>query len=220
MEEVISLKARLIIGIVIGTFGVLSLAASACTFQFNYAAIEAPIGTVGEVGVRVQKTHNNCTLSSMDDYRLEGSGIQILGATAWEDLGGGLYEKWLQISLSQVGEGSLKISKTCTKEGYQEKILPVTTLTSEASDAVWSQAWNGIYPLEATENVISDTGTPAVLEGTLTVGSLTVTLPQDVQLPDSLPLTVRLYAVDSRGDTAPLLLVGEDMFFRFDHLAH
>ncbi len=218
MEEVISLKARLITGIVIGTFGVLSLAASACTFQFNYAAIEAPIGTVGEVGIRVQKTHNNCTLSSMDEYLLEGSGIQILGATAWEDLGGGLYEKWLQISLSQVGEGSLKISKTCTKEGYQEKILPVTTLTSDSSDALWAQAWNGIYPLEATNTVVSDTGTPTLHEGMLTVGNLSVMLPQDVQLPDSLPLTVRLYALGSTGDAAPLLLVGEDLFFRFDHL--
>jgi len=218
MEEVISLKARLIIGIVIGTFGVLSLAASACTFEFNYAAIEAPIGTVGEVGVRVQKTHNNCTLSSMDDYLLEGSGIQILGATAWEDLGGGLYEKWLQISLSEVGDGSLKISKTCTKEGYEEKILPIVTLASDSSDAIWTLAWNGTYPFEESGAVLNDVGTPALHDGVLTVGALSVTVPTNLQMPDILPNSVRLYALDSAEDLTPLLLVGEDVFIRFDHL--
>ena len=82
-----------------------AISASACTFYFNYESIAAPIGTVGEVGLRVQKTHAKCTLSSMDDYAIDGEGIQILGETAWEDLGGNLFEKWVQVSLSEEGEG-------------------------------------------------------------------------------------------------------------------
>ena len=120
------------------TFAVLSLlalfavSASACDFYFNYESISAPIGTVGDVGVRVQKTHAKCTLSSMDDYMIDGEGIQILGETAWEDLGGDLYEKWVQISLSEEGDGFLRISKTCTKEGYQEEVLPITSLAPDS----------------------------------------------------------------------------------------
>ena len=62
-----------------------TLSASACEFYFSYESISAPIGTVGEIGIRVQKTHAKCTLSSMDDYAIDGEGIQILGETAWED---------------------------------------------------------------------------------------------------------------------------------------
>ena len=32
--------------------------AMACEFLFNYEEIAAPLSTVGEIGVRVQKTHN------------------------------------------------------------------------------------------------------------------------------------------------------------------
>ena len=128
----------------------LSLGVSACSFQFSYQSISAPLGTVGDVGIQVQKTHNNCVLSSMDEYLIEGRGVQILGETVWEDLGGGLYEKWVQLSLATLGDGSLTISKTCIKDGYEEKVLPILTQSAEAADAVWMLAWNGTYPFEAT----------------------------------------------------------------------
>ena len=40
-----------------------SVVGAACDFSFNYEQITAPVGTVGEIGVRVQKTHNNCTMA-------------------------------------------------------------------------------------------------------------------------------------------------------------
>jgi hypothetical protein len=212
------LKTRSAAWIALGLLALLSLTASACSFQFSYASIQAPIGTVGEVGIQVQKTHNNCTLSSMDEYNIDGSGIQILGETAWEDKGGGLYEKWLQVSLSALGTGNLKISKTCTKDGYEEAILPISTLVSDSGDGVWTQAWNGTYPFDEPGDVRSSLGTAIIENGVLIVGELTVSLPSTLRLPEDLPDSVRLFALYSAGEALPLLLVGEDVFFRFDHL--
>lgn len=196
----------------------LSLGVSACSFQFSYQSISAPLGTVGDVGIQVQKTHNNCVLSSMDEYLIEGRGVQILGETVWEDLGGGLYEKWVQLSLATLGDGSLTISKTCIKDGYEEKVLPILTQSAEAADAVWMLAWNGTYPFEATGDILSVVGTPVLADDVLTVGSVSVVLPVDVELPQSLPNSVRLFTLQTSGGVSALLLVGEGFFVRFDHL--
>jgi len=194
-----------------------TLTASACEFYFSYESISAPIGTVGEIGIRVQKTHANCTLSSKDDYVIDGEGIQILGGTAWEDLGGSLYEKWVQVSLSQEGDGFLRISKTCTKEGYEEKVLPISTLAPD-EDAVWTLAWNGEYPFESPGDVASVLDVVTVGDGSLEVAGRTLALPEGAVLPDELPESVRVFYVEIAGQPVALLLVGDGMFVRFDHL--
>ena len=194
-----------------------ALSVGACTFYFNYESISAPIGTVGEIGIRVQKTHAQCTLSSMDEYVIDGEGIQILGETAWEDLGGGLYEKWVQVSLSREGDGTLRISKTCTKEGYEEKVLPITVLPPD-EDAVWTSAWEGEYPFESSEDVVSVLDVVMVGEGSLEVAGRTLALPEGAVLPSELPATVRVFYAEIAGQPVALLLVGDGMFVRFDHL--
>lgn len=119
---------RLIFSLVLCLMGmtIVSFPALACEFTFNYDRIEAPIGTVGEIGVRVEKTHPRCTMDDSLDYQFDWEGIQILGETDWEEIGPQLYEKWFQVSLSSIGEGFLKISKDCSKEGYEEAVLPIT----------------------------------------------------------------------------------------------
>ena len=195
----------------------LAVSASACDFYFSYESISAPIGTVGEVGIQVQKTHAKCTLSSMDDYVIDGEGIQILGETAWEDLGGNLYEKWVQISLSEEGDGFLRISKTCTKEGYEERVLPITVLAPDES-AVWTVAWDGEYPFEASADVVSVLASAGVSDGSLEVDGLALTLPDGAVLPNDLPESVRVFYAEIEGRSVALLLVGEGLFVRFDHL--
>jgi len=46
-----------------------SLPALACEFTFSYDRIEAPIGTVGEIGVRIEETHKRCTMDGPFDYQ-------------------------------------------------------------------------------------------------------------------------------------------------------
>jgi hypothetical protein len=195
-----------------------SVGASACTYTFSYDSIAAPIGTVGDIGIRVQKTHNNCTLSSMDEYAIEGQGIQILGETSWEYLGSNVYEKWVQVSLSEVGDGTLKISKTCTKEGYEEKLLPIAILPAEQDDGLWATAWAGTYPFDDPSGVVSVLGAPAVQDGRLMVDGVAVILPSSVVVPEVLPATVRLFTTQFDGETIALLLVGDGLFLRLDHL--
>lgn len=102
-----------------------SSSALACDFYFNYEKIKAPVGTTGEVGVQVVKTHNRCTMEDPLGYSFDGENIQILAETEWEKVDSNVYQKWLRITLTSPGEGFLRISATCSKEGYQEAILPV-----------------------------------------------------------------------------------------------
>ena len=202
------------IGLLLGAFAV-----SACDFTFNYDAITAPVGTVGEVGVRVQKTHNNCTMADQFDYQFAWENLQILGETPWEEVGPQLYEKWFKVSLSAPGEGFLKISKTCSKEGYEEAILPVT-VTEGAADGSFLQALSGTYPFELAADLSVETIVGAVhLAGELlTIGDLQVLLPT---IPIGLEGYIgeaRLYYTSGEERTEPLLLVSEDFLYRFDHL--
>lgn len=204
-----------LIGLFFGAFAV-----SACDFAFNYDEITAPVGTVGEIGVRVQKTHNNCTMTDQFDYQFAWENLQILGETPWEEVGPQLYEKWFKVSLSASGEGFLKISKTCSKEGYEEGVLPVT-VTEGAADGAFLQALSGTYPFESAEDLSVNTVVGAVhLEGELlTIGDFQVLLPTiPIGLEDYLG-EARLYYTSGGERTEPLLLVNEDFLYRFDHLA-
>ncbi|MBN1859071.1 hypothetical protein JW848_07700 [Candidatus Bipolaricaulota bacterium] len=198
----------------------MALSAAACEFSFSYSVIEAPLGTVGEIGVRVQKEHNNCTLPSMDDYRFDWENIQILGETAWEEINANLYEKWFQVSLSQIGEGYLKISKDCTKEGYEEAVLAIRVL-DPPEGGVWQLANEGIYPstdpdAETPESIVGD---GIVVDGTLMIERFAIELPlNSLGLDGDLGRVRVFYTETSEGDAIPLLIVSETSFLRFDHL--
>jgi len=124
MKKITKLLTFFLVPILVGMV-IFPFSALACEFTFSYDYIEAPVGTVGEIGIRVEKTHKKCTLDDPLDYQFEWEGIEILGETDWEQIGPQLYEKWFKVSLSSVGERFLKISKDCSKEGYSEKVLPI-----------------------------------------------------------------------------------------------
>ena len=198
----------------------LGLAAHGCQFTFSYTEVVAPLGTVGEIGVRVQKDHNNCTLPSMDDYLFDWENIQVLGETAWEEIGNDLYEKWFQVSLSAVGDGYLRISKTCTKEGYEEAVLPIGVLAG-ADEGSWMEASSGTYPFElpVSRSIESVTGTGQFDHGVLQVQGLTFALPTSMPaLENSTVEGLRVYYVEQSDRLVPLLVVGDELFLRYDHL--
>jgi hypothetical protein len=203
-----------------GVLAVLSLSLNACEFSFSFDSIAAPLGAVGEIGIRVQKTHPKCVLPSMDSYEISGRGIQILGETDWEEIDDGLFEKWLNISLSSLGSGDLKISKFCSKEGYEEGILPIMMLEPN-EDGVWATARAGEYPFTTPVGtfVTSVVGPPKAGDGWIEVGEAHFEVPEAIELPKSLPEEVRLF-YESSEESGVLLLVGEGLFVRFDHLAH
>ena len=216
------MKKRIAVSVIATTIGIFAatLSAVACEFSFSFNEITAPLGTSGEIGVRVHKDHNNCTLPSMDDYQFDWENIQLLGKTAWEEVGPNLYEKWFQVSLSQVGDGYLKISKDCTKEGYEEAILPITVL-DPIEESIWHQAYEGTYPLEVPEigTVESVIGESVVSEGILTVDELVIELPiVPAEFAGELG-SIRLFFMKTpTEEVVPLLIASDRFFLRFDHL--
>ena len=214
---------KLSIGVLAAAISVLAitLSAAACEFSFNYSEITAPLGTVGEIGVRVQKNHNNCTLPSMDDYQFAWENIQVLGETSWEEIGPNLYEKWFQVSLSQIGDGYLMISKDCTKEGYEEAILPITVL-EPVEEGIWHQAYDGTYPLSELETgtLESVMGDGVISDGILTIDQLAIELPVVPSSFDGDVGSVRVFFTKtSDAEIVPLVIASEGFFLRFDHLA-
>ena len=211
---------KLVVSVFAAAIGVLALtlSAAACQFSFNFSQITAPLGTVGEIGVQVLKDHNNCTLPSMDDYQFAWENIQVLGTTGWETVGPNKYEKWFQVSLSEIGDGYLMISKNCTKEGYEEAVLPIIVLDPTA-DSLWQQANDGVYPLgvleEGTvENVVGD---GIVSEGILAIEEFAVDLPSVPDRLDGEMGPVRVFFMMTPEDIIiPLLIVSDGFFLRFD----
>lgn len=77
------------------------------------------------------------------DYTLAWSNIQVLEETDWTEIGQNLYEKRLQVVLSEIGEGFFLISKECLREGYGEKQLPISI--GEGGE-IWEKAFSLEYP--------------------------------------------------------------------------
>ena len=217
------MKKKLPISLLAAAISVLAIAlsAAACEFSFNYGEITAPLGTVGEIGVRVQKDHANCTLPSMDDYQFAWENIQVIGETAWEEIGPDLYERWFQVSLSEIGGGYLMISKDCTKEGYEEAVLPITVL-DPAEEGIWYQALSGTYPLAdlKTGTLESVMGDGVIIDGILTIDQLVIELPVVPSSFDGDVGSVRVFFTKaSDAEIVPLVIASEGFFLRFDHLA-
>jgi hypothetical protein len=214
MKRVTVIAAMAVAGVVVGM-----LTAAACEFSFSYDRIEAPLGTVGEIGVRVAKEHNNCTLPSMDDYQFTWENIQILGETPWEEIGTNLYEKWFQVSLSELGDGYLQISKDCTKEGYEEAVLPITVL-APSDESAWRQAFDGTYPFDDPQIGVIESvfGDGRFEDRTLVVAGFEFDLPDTVILEGDLGTVRVFYVMKSDMEAVTLLVASERQFLRFDYL--
>jgi len=219
MKRVTRLISLSLGSILIGMM-IFPLSALTCEFTFNHDRIEAQIGTVGEIGIQVEKTHNKCTLNPPLDYQFEWEGIQILGETEWEQTGPQLHEKWFKVSLSSIGEGFLKISKNCSKEGYSEKVLPIKVIEGE-ENGVWQTALNGEYPYDlqreiAIENVFAK---PLVERDVLKVEELKISFPIVPEELRNYEDKVGIYFYIYEEKAVPLLIVSDNFLYRFDHYA-
>jgi len=190
-------------------------AASSC----SATGLEARIGTWGEVGIRVYKDHSNCTLPHPFDYDITVEGLQILSEGPWQEIQPNVIEKWLVVSLAEEGEGHLMISKDCSKEGYQEARMPVTVV-APSDGGLWAQGWKGAYPFELPEGLIVQSvfGIPMLSGADLTVGDQRLRLPSVPTELGAMVSPVRVFTTTRDGEVIPLLIVGEGLFWRYDHL--
>ena len=195
-----------------------------CIISCTHEQIVAPLGTAGEIGVRIQQRDGDVQTSSMDCYEIVGAGVQILDQTGWEPIGEGAYEKWIVVSLSEVGEGALIFRNTLAQEGgggEDIRILPIRVLTPVISGR-WAHAMAGLYPLdwEPNEEIHSVLGIPAYEDGILRIGEVTCTWPLDPSRVAESETDTRLFYIEREGNAVPLLVAGDAFFYRCDQLMH
>jgi len=190
----------------------------ACEFTFNYESIEAPLATVGDIGIRVYKTHNNCTLQSMNDYHFESDKLQILEESEWQEIERNVYEKWFKVMLSEKGEGYILIWKECSKEGYEEKSLPIK-ITGNSEEV--KQALAGVYPYEDDINISMESGNIKYIDNNFVINNVKLVL-SEYNLPENILATIVNYQkpvyvfYDSNQGNELILIVGEDIYYKFN----
>ncbi len=190
----------------ISTFGF------SCIMTFEPSYISGNLGDLKVFKITIVKEHGaKCTLDSMDDYHFEFENAQVTGYTDWEQVSYDTYEKYFQISLSETGNGSVKIWKDCSKEGYDEKVLKISI---DNNLSLTSSLMNGDFPLEtdlSTENFkiyefdIAETAILNELENGLT-------LYEELEL-----FPGEYYAVYSEDFNSAIAVFNDHFLYRFDH---
>lgn len=107
--------------------------ASACEISFAVDGTEKAkyeIGDVVVIKVTIELTHNNCPVN-LKDTKIQGSGIEILGATEWKNPNGSKWERKIKVKITSNKEGKATITakRTCEKDGgwgtYTLKATPI-----------------------------------------------------------------------------------------------
>lgn len=202
-------KIALILSIItLSLLGATSIG-QACQFYFNYQEIQAPLGVIGTIAIRVLKDHQQCSMDGME-YQIGGRHIQILEETEWAEVDRNLYEKRLQVLLSEIGEGYLLISKDCDDEGYGERRLSITI--GEGGE-IWEQAFFGEYPYETEESILSLKGSFTLEGNHIIIDGTEVLLSQTPENLDSSAEIILYYRADEENQA--VLIIGEEFFYQF-----
>ncbi|AKI96662.1 hypothetical protein [Kosmotoga pacifica] len=201
-------KVFLLLALLVSTF------ALSCVFNFEPEVLSGNVGDIVIVRVDVEKTHRRCTLDSMDDYHFEFENVQVLGETPWNQVDEYNYQKWFKLCLSEAGEGFVKIWKNCTKEGYDEAILPITI--SENVE-VLEKIREGIVPFDTPLNVENPMVESFYQSEEKTIDKITL---KDIEF--ELPIEIHLsegdvYVLYSKDYMYPIAVAGRDFFYRFDY---
>ncbi|MCF8002054.1 MAG: hypothetical protein K9K76_09380 [Halanaerobiales bacterium] len=197
---------------------VFPVSTEACEFIFNFDRIEAPLGKMGEIRVRVYKTHNNCTLNGMEEYYFETSNVQTLEETEWKEIEKNVYEKWFKVLLSEKGEGYLLIWKDCTKEGYEEKSLPINVIEGNEDVAL---AVEGKYPyqIEKDSEIRHIEGYLEMKDDRLSVNDLILELPDTAAavMQALEEIKVKSHIFYEAENKRVLLIANDDSYYYFDY---
>jgi len=117
--EVYDMKKWFIVLLMMALTGV----ALSCDFILEAESTQVSKGDEFYVRVTVIKDHNNCVLTSMDDYKFDADNLDLLGMTQWQEISRNTFQAWVKVQALDAGNGLLKIWKNCSKEGYGEEVL-------------------------------------------------------------------------------------------------
>jgi hypothetical protein len=94
---------------------------SACEISFAVEGKEKAKYEIGEIviiKVTIELTHNNCPVA-LKDTKIQGSGIEIVGATEWKNPTDSKWERKVKVKIISTKEGKATITakRTCEKDG-------------------------------------------------------------------------------------------------------
>jgi hypothetical protein len=94
---------------------------SACEITFTLEGKEKAKYEIGEIviiKVLVELTHNNCPVA-LKETKIQGYGIEILGATDWKNPSGTKWERKVKVKITSSKDGNATITakRTCDKDG-------------------------------------------------------------------------------------------------------
>ncbi len=115
--------------IILGILILSAIFGFACDFEFEVESTTVAQGSEFYVRVLLGQTHNRCTLPSFDDdIHFEAEGFELIAKTKWRLIDRYTYELWLQVRAENIGEGWIKVFKTCSRNGYEEEVFPLTVI--------------------------------------------------------------------------------------------
>lgn len=116
------IKKLLMLGMMVFIFSVVATETlSACEIEFEVIENEKDVYQAGDeiiVKVEVVFTHRVCT-EGIEATKFNYEGMKILGATKWEEIKSGTFERKLKIQIEKTDPDGLVLNaiRTCDKEG-------------------------------------------------------------------------------------------------------
>ena len=192
---------------------ILAVVSLGCEFSFSQEDLAGELGSEALIKVTIHRDHNNCTMKSMDDYKFEFQNVQLIKETAWKEVARLTYEKWMIVSLSNVGEGYVKIWKVCSKQGYEEGLLPVVV---QPRATLLEDIASGKFPFDSPITKIELKSSKATVSSNAEIdrviaGSSTLSLPYSVQVEKG-----EMIVLFRDPKESPVLIYGEGYMYRFD----
>ncbi len=191
----------------------------ACDFHFEPSVYTGKLGDTFVLTVTVVKTHRNCVIT-MEDYDFEFDKVQVIGITPWNEVSSGRYERKFLLSLSAIGEGFVKISKNCSKAGYEEEIMKVKIL--ENPDLI-KKVLNKEIPFETKLTVKKEDlllkelfyeskDKKEITLDKLQIDNIIFKLPFKI----TLPTNEKIYVLFTKDYKYPILIASKEVFYRYD----
>lgn len=115
-------------------FALVASSAPACEIKFGVddnSQGPYPAGSTVIFRLRVDLTHNNCPVD-MKETKIQGMGLNILGATPWQNTSPNVWERRIKVAIAGApadGKVTLSAKRSCDKDGGWGAITVVSSPT-------------------------------------------------------------------------------------------
>ncbi len=98
----------------------LSAPVRACKIDLEQSNSRPALNEETVLILEYQQTHRNCR-EPISSIKIEADGMTILGATDWEEIGKGTFQRKLKVKITE-DDCSLQVTRSCPKGGLDEDL--------------------------------------------------------------------------------------------------